>query len=397
MLAALTSPNGGQIAFNGNSSAGSATIVQGGGPQMAFNESSSAGNATISNYPGFPGSVSQTIFNGTSRAGSATITNYGGGGSGTVGGQTVFNDTSTAGSATVIANSGNNVGGGDGAIFFNGGSTGGTARVEVIDSGYLDISNDQSSLTIGSIEGTGYVFLGSNTLIVGSNNLSTTFSGTIQGSGGLGKIGSGVLTFGGRQTSDYIADTVGLILVSGSIINLNFTGPPDLIATLMVDGVAQPPGVYGSPNSGAPHPLPEFAGRGTVQVGATATPTPTPTPTHPAFFTGETALGGGWYYLQFANGPPFGYYSYLPNQNFIYHIDLGFEYLFDANDVNHAIYFYDFASSSFFYTSPILFPDLYDFSLNAWLYYLPDVNNPGRYSHNPRWFYNFATGQWITL
>ncbi|HMF80467.1 MAG TPA: right-handed parallel beta-helix repeat-containing protein [Candidatus Acidoferrum sp.] len=118
---------------------------------------------------------------------------------------------------------------------------------------------------------------------------------------------------------------------------------------------------------------------------------------HLAFFNGETALGGGFYYLQFANGTPFGYYSYLPNQNFIYHIDLGFEYLFDANDANHGIYFYDFASSSFFYTSPTLFPDLYDFSLNAWLYYLPDVNNPGRYSHNPRWFYNFATGQWITL
>jgi YVTN family beta-propeller protein len=116
---------------------------------------------------------------------------------------------------------------------------------------------------------------------------------------------------------------------------------------------------------------------------------------HPAFFNGETALGGGWYYLQFANGTPFGYYSYLPDQHFIYHIDLGFEYLFDA--ANYGIYFYDFASNSFFYTSPSLFPDLYDFSLNAWLYYLPDVNNPGRYSHNPRWFYNFATGQWITL
>jgi hypothetical protein len=117
----------------------------------------------------------------------------------------------------------------------------------------------------------------------------------------------------------------------------------------------------------------------------------------PSFFTGETALGGGWFYLQFPNGTPFGYYSYLSDQNFIYHLDLGFEYLFDANDANHGIYFYDFASSSFFYTSPTLFPDLYDFSLNAWLYYLPDVNNPGRYTHNPRWFYNFATGQWITL
>jgi len=119
--------------------------------------------------------------------------------------------------------------------------------------------------------------------------------------------------------------------------------------------------------------------------------------THPAFFNGETALGGGFYYLQFANGTPFGYYSYLPDQNFIYHIDLGFEYLFDANNANHGIYFYDFASNSFFYTSPSTFPYLYDFSLNAWLYCLPDANNPGRYSHNPRWFYNFATGQWINL
>ena len=118
---------------------------------------------------------------------------------------------------------------------------------------------------------------------------------------------------------------------------------------------------------------------------------------HPAFFTGETALGGGWYYLQFANGTPFGYYSYLADPHFIYHIDLGFEYLFDANDANHGIFFYDFASNHFFYTSPSTFPFLYDFSLNAWLYYLPDVNNPGRYTHNPRWFFNFATGQWITL
>jgi plastocyanin len=140
---------------------------------------------------------------------------------------------------------------------------------------------------------------------------------------------------------------------------------------------------------------------GTVTVVSNPTPTPSPTATpvgtHPAFFNGETALGGGFYYLQFPNGTPFGYYSYLSNQNFIYHIDLAFEYLLDANDVNHGIYFYDFASSSFFYTSPTLFPDLYDFSLNAWLYYLPDASNPGRYTNNPRWFFNFATGQWINL
>jgi len=123
------------------------------------------------------------------------------------------------------------------------------------------------------------------------------------------------------------------------------------------------------------------------------------TPTHPEFFSGEISLSGTWYYLQFANRTPFGYYAYSPDESqlFIYHLDLGFEHVLDANDANHGIYLYDFASGSFFYTSPNTFPYLYDFSLNAWLYYLPDANNPGRYTHNPRWFYNFATGQWINL
>jgi hypothetical protein len=116
-----------------------------------------------------------------------------------------------------------------------------------------------------------------------------------------------------------------------------------------------------------------------------------------AFFMGEIALGNGVYYLQFPNGTPFGYYAYLTDPRFIFHFDMGYEYWFDANDGHNGIYFYDFMSNHFFYTSRGAFPYLYDFSLNAWLYYLPDASNPGRYTHNPRWFFNFATGHWITL
>src|SRR6202007_1321205 len=62
------------------------------------------------------------------------------------------------------------------------------------------------------------------------------------------------------------------------------------------------------------------------------------------------------------------------------------------------IYFYDNASTHFFYTSPSFpFPYLYDFSLNTVLYYYPDPHNPGHYTTNPRYFYNFATGQIITM
>ena len=157
---------------------------------------------------------------------------------------------------------------GGGAIVFNGASTGGTARVEVFDNGYLDISGHQSGVTIGSIEGSGNVFLGANRLTVGTNNINTSFSGVISGSGLLAKVGSGILTL---QANDCIADTVGLILVSGSTIKLDFTGPPDVIASLKVNGVPQPPGIYGGPMSGAPNILLEFRGSGTVSVGPLST------------------------------------------------------------------------------------------------------------------------------
>ncbi len=117
-----------------------------------------------------------------------------------------------------------------------------------------------------------------------------------------------------------------------------------------------------------------------------------------AFFWGAVPLANGVYYLQFPNGNLFGYYTYLSNARFIYHFDMGYEYWFDANDGHSGIFFYDFASNHFFYTSPSFpFPYLYDFSLNTVLYYFPDTNNPGHYTTNPRYFYNFATGQIITM
>ena len=116
------------------------------------------------------------------------------------------------------------------------------------------------------------------------------------------------------------------------------------------------------------------------------------------FFTGETALGSGVYYLAFANGNPFGYYSFLSDPHYLYHFDLGFEYCFDASDGKSGVYFYDFKSSDFFYTSPAFpFPYLYDFGLNSVVYYFPDPSNPGHYNTNGvRYFYVFDTGQIIS-
>ena len=119
---------------------------------------------------------------------------------------------------------------------------------------------------------------------------------------------------------------------------------------------------------------------------------------HALFFAGEKPLSNNVYYLTLPGGNFFGYYAYLADPKYVYHFDMGYEYVFDAADGKGGVYLYDFQSASFFYTSPgFPFPYLYDFSLNSVVYYYPDPNNPGRYNTNgTRYFYNFATGQVIT-
>ena len=114
-----------------------------------------------------------------------------------------------------------------------------------------------------------------------------------------------------------------------------------------------------------------------------------------AFFTGANALGNGVYYLGFAGGNYFGYYSYMADPNYIYHFDLGYEYVTNANDGNSGVYLFDFKSQGFFYTSPSFpFPYMYDFSRQSVVYYYPDAGNAGRYNTNGvRYFYDCSTGE----
>ena len=119
---------------------------------------------------------------------------------------------------------------------------------------------------------------------------------------------------------------------------------------------------------------------------------------HPSFFAGETLLGNGVYYLTFPDGNYLGYYSYMTDSAYIYHFDLGYEYVFDAADGNSGVYLYDFTSGDFFYTSPSYpFPYLYDFGLKSVVYYYPDPASPGHYNTDGvRYFYVCNTGQVIT-
>ncbi len=120
---------------------------------------------------------------------------------------------------------------------------------------------------------------------------------------------------------------------------------------------------------------------------------------HPAFFAYQAPLGDGLYYLSFASGNAFGYYTFQTDPNYLYHLDLGPEYFVDAKDGKDGLYLYDFRSNGFFYTSPTFpFPYLYDFNLQSVVYLFPDPANAGRYATTAdakRYFYDFATGKII--
>lgn len=120
-----------------------------------------------------------------------------------------------------------------------------------------------------------------------------------------------------------------------------------------------------------------------------------------AFLAGEAFLGNGIYYLSFPNGTLFGYYGFLtgspitPNA-WIYHLDLGYEYLAEGTPPG-SIYLWDLGSGHWWYTSSSLFPYLYDFTLNDWIYYFPNPQSPGHYTSNPRYFSNLTTAQIFTM
>jgi autotransporter-associated beta strand protein len=316
---------GGQTWFLDSSTAGNSIITNEPGTfdgEGTTDIYSSAGNATFTNNGGTSGALyggETLIDNGNS--GTATFINNGGTANGADGGATgVYN---SLGNPTFIANGGTN-GGGGGRIVFVEGDSGGTARVEIFGNAYF--SNDvlTPAVTIGSLEGDGIVYLGGGGNIpphvsIGGNNMSTTFSGVIHGGNTLypevpnylssiAKVGTGTLTLTNASTysggttvttgtlvaghdgalgvgdvtvasgailtmqngtnNDYIFDGASLIIASSSTVNLNFTGAPDIVGNLIIDGVLQPAGLYGGPASPAPHVLPEFTGTGEILVTA---------------------------------------------------------------------------------------------------------------------------------
>ena len=116
---------------------------------------------------------------------------------------------------------------------------------------------------------------------------------------------------------------------------------------------------------------------------------------HPAFFTGQSALGNGVYHLTFPDGNYFGYYSYLADRAYIYHFDLGYEYVFDAADGNERSLPLRLRQQQLLLhelrTFP--FPYLYRLRLELGLVLLSRHDQPGALHDEPAFFLRLRHGR----
>ena len=146
----------------------------------------------------------------------------------------------------------------------------------------------------------------------GSLTINSTIANSTAGATGLTKSGIGPVRLGGNNsytgstvinkgvlslnTNTSLANSSGIVIGKDAtaILNLNFVGT-ETVASLTINGVAQPDGVYSSSD-----PSGRITGGGTLTVGGTVTPT-TPTittaPTATAITVGQTLassiLSGG--------------------------------------------------------------------------------------------------------
>jgi hypothetical protein len=98
-----------------------------------------------------------------------------------------------------------------------------------------------------------------------------------------------------------------------------------------------------------------------------------------ALLEGAVDVGGGWQWSTWFGFVHAGAWPWL------YHAEHHWLYTF-CDDAAGAL-FWDASMGSFWWTEQGLYPALFRFADQAWLWYLPG-------SANPRWFFNFSRGDW---
>ncbi|MEX2309629.1 MAG: autotransporter-associated beta strand repeat-containing protein [Pirellulales bacterium] len=151
--------------------------------------------------------------------------------------------------------------------------------------GSLMLNNSSSAATLISNQGNHNLGVGVQLTSSGVNaaiNTGTfTISGIVSGGGGVTKSGAGTLALTAansytgettvqagilRMNSPFLADAADVYLSTGGTLNLNFTGSPDIIDSLFINGVSQAAGLWGAVGSGAQYISALITGAGRLQV-----------------------------------------------------------------------------------------------------------------------------------
>lgn len=247
----LNAPTGGTLTLNGaNTYTGATTLSSGNlvvGNKAAFGSGTVAINnittvsastnlsganavantATLGGNSTFTG-TNNIEFSGTVTAtGSRTITNNIAGASLTFSGPINLSSSATARTVTF---------GGSGNTVISGSIANGNGSVSSLvysGSASLTLSGAANSYSGGTIINNGTVVAKADGAL-GGGNVSLTAGGV-------------TLTLQNGATQNYISDNASISMVTGSILNLNFTGT-DTVGNYIIDGVLQPAGIYNASN-----------------------------------------------------------------------------------------------------------------------------------------------------
>ncbi len=142
------------------------------------------------------------------------------------------------------------------AVIANGSGSGNSGRIDMGGTNRVWTVQDGSATVDLSID-----------VPLTNGRLFKSGAGTLELTSSSAYAGDIVVQEGTLKIDDgFLADTADVFLSAEARLNLDFTGPYDVVRSAYVDGIALPAGTWGAPGSGAQFTSPIFTGTGTLLV-----------------------------------------------------------------------------------------------------------------------------------